>query len=117
MITAPLLSQGVSVDLPSAKAKAMVEQKSPPIVVSVDADGAYYANLGQHPDSPLAAQQLLTRIAAELQIAHQQGGHRQVYVKGDRHVDYEKVVQAMVLLQQAGVEHVGLLTKDVGVGH
>lgn len=112
MITAPLLTQGVKVDLPNANAKAMVDHEEPPIVVSVDAEGAYYINAGSHPDVSLSERALLSRVTGELQSAQQRGAKRQVYVKGDRHVRYEKVVQAMVLLQQAGAERVGLLTQD-----
>ena len=67
-------------------------------------------NVGEHPDAPIERQALVTRMAAELQLAKRAGNQRQIYVKGDRHVSYEKVVQAMVLLQQAGAASVGLLT-------
>ena len=53
----------------------------------------------------------MTHVAAELQLAKRAGKTRHVYVKGDKHVDYDKVVQAMVRLQRAGAESIGLMTK------
>jgi len=108
MITAPLLTQGVKVDLPQAKAKQIKAQKQEPIIVSVDARGNYFLNIAPHPDRPLAARTLTDQISAEIK-RHRQ---RQVLVKGDKHVDYGKVVQAMVLLQQAGADQVGLMTQQ-----
>jgi len=117
MITAPLLSQGVKVDLPNAKAKAISVKEKAPVIVSVDKQGQYYLNISQQPNIPLLPQQLITKIAAELTVAKQDGQHLTVLVKGDKAVNYEKVVQAMVLLQQAGVEKVGLMTQENGDGN
>lgn len=113
MITAPLLQQGVNVDLPKASAQSLTANKEP-IIVSVDAQGNYYLNIANNPDQPLDATSISNRVAAELQTAKQQGQERTVLVKGDSHVDYGKVVAAMVLLQQAGAGSVGLVTSPVG---
>lgn len=112
MITAPLLSQGVKVDMPKAQAKSISSQDNLPIIVSVDQAGHYYLNVSQHPNQPVNLQAIMTHVAAEVQLAKRQGKNRQVYVKGDQHVDYGTVVQAMVQLQKAGVEHVGLMTRS-----
>ena len=109
MITTPLLSQGVKVDLPQATAQAITAAKEP-IVVSVDAQGNYYLNLATDPSQPIDAVSLANRVSTELRSDAQQGQTRQVLVKGDQHVDYGKVMQAMVLLQQAGAASVGLVT-------
>ena len=109
MITTPLLSQGVKVDLPQATAQALGSAKEP-IVVSVDAQGNYYLNLAVDPSQPIDAITLSNRVSAELRSDAQQGQTQQVLVKGDEHVDYGKVMQAMVLLQQAGASSVGLVT-------
>lgn len=114
MITAPLLSQGVNVDMPHAKAKPIATRDNMPIIVSVDEHGRYFLNINQDPGMPMTPQSLMTRVAAELEVAQEQGKQRHVFVKGDRHVAYGKVVQAMVQLQQAGVEHVGLMTQPQG---
>lgn len=109
MITAPLLSQGVKVDLPQATTQALGADKEP-IVVSVDAQGNYYLNLATDPNQPIDAVSLVNQVSTELRNDAQQNQTRQVLVKGDEHVDYGKVMQAMVLLQQAGAASVGLVT-------
>lgn len=111
MIAAPLLSQGVNVALPQASAKALPPQSEPPIIVSVDQYGKLFLNVSDHPQQPLSPQALMTQVAAQLAVAKQKNQTRDVYVKGDRAVDYGKVVEAMVMLQKAGVENVGLLTQ------
>jgi biopolymer transport protein TolR len=112
MIATPLLTQGVKVNLPTAKANPIETKQELPLVVTVDANGNYYVNTESSSDTPLSAQALAIRVAAELQISQQKGATRQVLVKGDRAVPYGKVVQAMVLLQKSGVAEVGLMTDD-----
>lgn len=112
MITAPLLSQGVKVDLPKAKAESLVNQQKEPIIVTVNQQGQYFLNVAAMPEQPMAPQALMTRVAAELEIAKQQQVKRLVLVRGDQDVNYGKVVQAMVLLQKAGAGTVGLMTED-----
>ncbi len=111
MIAAPLLSQGVNVALPEAAAKTLPSKSDLPIIVSVDQGGKFYLNVAEKPQLAISAQNLLTQIAAQLQLAKQKHQSRDVYVKGDRAVDYGKVIEAMVLLQRAGVENVGLITQ------
>ena len=110
MITTPLLTQGVKISLPQAKAQAITESKTQPIIVTVDKFGRYYLNLAAKPDKPIAAQTLATRIAAQVVLDKQEHIHRPILIKGDDKVNYGKVVQAMVLLQRAGVANVGLMT-------
>lgn len=111
MITAPLLTQGVNVKLPQASAKSLPQHETP-IIVSIDNRGNYFLNISDHPSQPISTQRLATRVAAVLQLAHQNHQQREVYVKGDNEVDYGKVVQMMVLLQHAGAESVGLVTQN-----
>ncbi len=111
MITAPLLTQGVNVKLPQAAAKTLSPKQESPIIVSVDGRGDYYLNISEEPSQPVSAQNLMTRVAAALQLAQQNHQQRDVYVKGDANVDYGKVVQVMVLLQRAGADNVGLMTQ------
>lgn len=110
MITTPLLTQGVKIDLPQAKAEAISAEQSEPIIVMVDAKGDYYLNIATDPKQVMDPESLATRVAAELQLVKEHGKKRLVLVKGDKQVDYGRVVQAMVLLQQAGAESVGLMT-------
>src|SRR5271154_2899518 len=72
MVTAPLLSQGVKVDLPQAKAQSITNQKEQ-IIVSVDAQGNYYLNISSTPNQIIDPSTLTNRVAAELQMAQQQG--------------------------------------------
>src|SRR3990167_6712393 len=111
MIVTPILTQGVHVNLPQATAKALPPTSNTPIIVSVDNRGDYYLNIAENPTQPVTAENLVTRVAATLALAKQNHQQRDVYVKGDNEVDYGKVIQAMVLLQQAGAESVGLMTK------
>jgi biopolymer transport protein TolR len=113
MIATPLLTQGVKVSLPKAHAAALPNPDNLPLIVSVNATGQYFLSTVAN-DKPLPAQQLAIRVAAELALAKQQGKQRQVFVKGDKAVSYGKVVQAMVLLQKAGVQKVGLMTRGPG---
>lgn len=106
MVTAPLVTQGVKVDLPKAEAQSLDEESKPPLVASVDAQGQYYLNVGDSQDQALSAVDLATLVAAHLQLEPA----TPVVVKGDGAVAYSEVVQLMVLLQRAGVPSVGLMT-------
>ena len=110
MITAPMLSQGVTVDLPKAASETLQPSEREPIIVSVNQQGVYFLNISATPADPIEAQALAVRVAAELELAKQNGQKLNVLVKGDQGVAYGKVVQAMALLKQAGAEQVGLLT-------
>ncbi len=110
MITAPMLSQGVTVDLPKTASETLQPTDREPIIVSVNQQGTYFLNISSAPADPIEAQALVVRVAAELELAKQSGQKLNVLVKGDQGVAYGKVVQAMALLKQAGAEQVGLLT-------
>ncbi len=107
MITAPLLSQGVKVDLPRAAAKPVESTDQEPLVVTVDAQGRMYVNYGDDQTSPIGADLLMARVSALLRLRPEVP----VLVRGDRNVAYGDVVGAMALLQAAGAPSVGLLTE------
>ena len=107
MVTAPLLTEGVQVELPQTFAKAMTEDQEEPVVVSVDAKGKYYINIGDDTDKSLSLESLLTRVAAVMRHRPGQG----IYIKGDQNVNYGAVVKVMALLQTTGVGKVGLITE------
>lgn len=113
MITAPLLTQGVSVDLPQTRSEVISGNDREPLIVSVDKNGDYFLNVNATPELALTARELVLRVAAELQIARESHESTSVLVKGDQGVPYGKVVAAMALLKQAGAEKVGLVTQDV----
>jgi len=112
MITAPLLNQGVDVDLPQADAEPMDDSQQDPVVLTVDAQGRYFLNVGGDPEQEIDAETLLLRTAAVLR----QRPRAVVLVRGDSSVDYGLVVAAMSLLQQAGAAKVGLVTEPSGEG-
>ena len=108
MVTAPLLTQGVDVQLPQAAADPIVTpQNQTPLVLSIDAGGALYLSVGDDEDAPLAAERVVELAAAVLR----RNPTTPVLLKADQRVDYGAVVQAMVLLQQAGAANVGFLTE------
>ena len=109
MITAPLIQQGVEIDLPQASANPMPPEQREPLVISVSKDGDFYLNIGENNDKPIEEQLLANRVAAVI------NNHPQtpVLVRGDKAVDYGRVTEAMVLLQSAGVEKVGLMTESL----
>ena len=107
MITAPLLSQGVKVELPQAPAAPLERQSEEPLIVTVDARGLAYLNYGEGQDRPIDTSTLVNRVGALLR--HKPG--LPVLVKGDRDAAYGTVVRVMALLQQAGAPTVGLMTE------
>ncbi|HQZ87674.1 MAG TPA: protein TolR [Gammaproteobacteria bacterium] len=104
MVTAPLLTQGVQVHLPQAKAEPLPQDQKPPIVVSVDASGHLFLDQSKESIQP---GDLAIKVAASIQV----DPTRSVLVRGDKNVDYGKVMNAMVLLKRAGVSKVGLMTE------
>jgi biopolymer transport protein TolR len=109
MITAPLLQQGVEIDLPQASANPLPPEQREPLIISVSKDGDLYLNIGEDNDKPIDEDLLANRVAAVI------NNHPQtpVLVRGDKAVDYGRVTEAMVLLQSAGVEKVGLMTESL----
>ncbi len=109
MITAPLLKEGVKVDLPAAGAKPLDPQflvKHEPLVLTIDAADRLYLNFGASQDKPLAEETVAARTAALLR----RDPLTPILLRADRTVPYGTVVHAMVLLQHAGAEKVGFLT-------
>ena len=104
MVTTPLLTAGVEVDLPDAQAENTPDQDSDPFMVTVDRQGLMYVN----DDKQAAEQTEVTRKAASV-LKHRP--KTQFLVRGDKLVEYQYVMNAMVLLQQAGIPKVGLVTE------
>jgi len=109
MVTAPLLTQGIKVDLPKAGAEPLPEdltRDQQPLVLSVDKQGRYYINLGKDHDKPITDRLIIERVSAVLRREPK----TPVLVKADRNVAYGRVVTGMVLLQQAGAPQIGFIT-------
>jgi len=103
MVTAPLLTQGVNVDLPDANAPAM-QQNIEPLVVTIRANGSIYM---QKQKQPINIKQLVPRIKA---MRVQKPGLA-VFIRGDAKTPYGRIAEVMSLLESAGIQKVGLVTE------
>lgn len=110
MVTAPMIMQGVQVELPHAKAQPVPPQDDKPLIVSIKPDGSYYVDLGT-PEQAQAATSL-EDIADRVGKVLRAKPETKVFVWGDRKVPYGDVVELMAALQTAGAESVGLVTDD-----
>jgi biopolymer transport protein TolR len=106
MVTAPMLSAGIQVDLPKAAAEPLPPDLEP-LVLSIDAQGSLYLNIGDA-KTPQEAERVLEIVSAALRREPE----RPVLVKADRAVEYGRVVEGMALLQQAGAQKVGFATES-----
>ena len=113
MVTAPLLSQGIKVELPDAGAEVLDDemQNTDPLIMSVDADGNFYLNVGDDEESPREPAQILKLAQTVLNSTPD----APVLVKADENVPYGRVVSAMVLLQRAGARKIGFLTDPLAL--
>ncbi|WP_417222567.1 protein TolR [Amphritea sp.] len=107
MITAPMLTQGVDVQLPKAGSDPVDTQDNEPLIVTVDKEGRYYIDVGGDPLKPISGEVVEERVAKVLS----NNPKKLLLVRGDKGVDYDHVIQLMTLLQQAGAESVGLVTE------
>jgi biopolymer transport protein TolR len=107
MVTAPLLTQGIDVELPTAAADPIeTPQDQQPLVLSIDEDGQLFLSVGDAEDQPVEAARVVELAGAVLRRTP----NTPVLVNADRRVPYGAVVSAMVLLQEAGAANVGFLT-------
>ncbi|WP_018404350.1 protein TolR [Marinobacter gelidimuriae] len=108
MVTAPMLTQGVKVDLPQTSSDPIQAEKNvEAIIVSVDSNGAYYVEVGDRGSDPMALEELQSEVAKILS----QRSNREVLVRGDEQVRYGTVVRLMSALQMAGAANIGLITE------
>jgi biopolymer transport protein TolR len=112
MVTAPLLTQGVKVELPKAGAEALdpeLTKHANPLVLSIDRQGRLYLNVGADPHQSLdeAAVELRTSAALRRQP------DLPVLLKADYRIDYGRVMAAMVILQRAGARKVGFVSEPL----
>lgn len=110
MATAPVIMQGVTVDLPQADSQPMSEDQKVPVVASVDASGRYFLDIGDSHRETLDLVDLAGQVAQYLRM----NPESPVVVQGDAKVPYDAVVQLMAALKEAGVPSVGLMTEPVG---
>ena len=107
MATAPLLMQGVEVDLPKADSSPVSDSDAEPLIVSIDAQARLYLNLGASDDQALSMETVKQRVATVLK----RNPDKAVMVWGDAAVPYGEVMVLMSELQEAGAPSVGLVTE------
>ena len=115
MATAPLLTQGVKVELPKAGAEPLPvrsQKDQPPVILTIDSEGRQFLNIGTRSDVALGDDELLESVRAALAGDPQ----RDVLVRGDTRVAYGRVISAMTLLQSAGATKLGFLTDPLPTG-
>ena len=107
MVTAPLLTQGIKVELPKAGAEPIDDVSDHrPVILSVDAAGNLYLDIGDDEETPISGAEVVKRVG----IVIRNKPETPILVKADRAVPYGNVVGAMVLLQQGGAESIGFVT-------
>lgn len=106
MVTTPLLTQGVKVELPKANSQPVPDQEEP-LVVSIKADGSHFINLGKDGQQEVSIEEVTQKVKAVLEAKP----NTPVLIWGDANVSYGVVVTTMAALQVAGVSNVGLVTE------
>jgi biopolymer transport protein TolR len=104
MITAPMMQQGMQVNLPKTEAKAMTV-KDEPIIVTVDRSGRAFLDKGEVPQG---------QLKAKLSALFASKSKKEVFLKADRDVPYGDVIRTMAEIKGAGVERLGMLTEPAG---
>lgn len=108
MVTAPLLTKGITVELPQVDAPP-IQNNQEPVIIAVDKKGQYFLNLGKSPDKPVLLDELQDQV---LKILRNKP-NIPVLIEGDNEVPYGKVVFLMASLQAAGSTNVGLITDSI----
>ena len=109
MAAAPMLAQGIQLDLPREASEPLERSEQDPLIISVQSDGAMYLNVGGDDAEPeqLSLTEMQDRVLKVLQARPS----APVFVRGDTDLPYGTIVNVMTILQQAGAESVGLLTE------
>ncbi|MBX9755942.1 MAG: protein TolR [Pseudomonadaceae bacterium] len=114
MVTAPMLTQGIKIELPKVAAQALASDAQQQILtLSVQAGGGYYWSLGselnteKHTDSAVSLDEMTAKVSAIIAAR----GDTQVYIRADQDAGYATVVAGIAALQQGGVSNLGLITE------
>ena len=110
MATAPLLTQGVVVELPEAPSEPIEDTQDDPLVVSMRADGALFLNLGLQDADDEGTRVTVYSLEEQAGKILRARTDVPVFIKADHTLDYGEVVRVMTVLQKAGAESVGLIT-------
>jgi len=106
MVTAPLQQNGVEVDLPVTQGNPIAQKEKPTAVISIKKDGQYYLSENGMQAIKLSKDELVLKIIA----LYNENTQLQVYIRGDKKVDYGHVVRVMATLKQSGIARIGLMT-------
>jgi biopolymer transport protein TolR len=101
MVTAPIIQQGIQVDLPKVKAAA-IQGKEQQFIVSITRDRTIYLN-----DTPISAADLTARLTS----IGQERPDREVFIRADQQVPYGDVIRTMAAIKASGIENVGMVTE------
>jgi len=116
MATAPLLTQGVVVDLPEAPSEAIDDTDNDPLVVSMREDGAIFMNLGMQATDDEGTRVTIFSLQEQAGKVLRSRSDAPVYIKADHRLEYGQVVAVMTVLQKAGAKSVGLITDPPTIG-
>ena len=118
MVTAPMLNQGVKVDLPKVGSDVLQQEKNTQVLtISIKADKSFYWNMGSTVDTDTqqakaqTLPEMIRAISAIMTESSRQGKTVQVMIRGDKRLDYGVIMATMAGLQQAKVGNVGLITE------
>ena len=108
MATAPLLTQGVKIELPQASTEPLPQSQTrePPVVLTIDRNGRRFLNIGREADKALLDEELQQAVQAALAA----DANRDVLIRADTQANYGHVIAAMVLLQKVGAAKLGFVT-------
>ena len=106
MVSAPLMVQGISLNLPEVTNAPLPREQEDPLIISVDLEGSFYLELESSKNIPLD----LNELAEKVRKIFKTNPSLQVVVRGDGGVEYKKIIDLMSVLQSSGAENVGLLT-------
>ncbi|NQY43299.1 MAG: ExbD/TolR family protein [Legionellales bacterium] len=112
MVTIPLMNQSVTVELPSAAVELTDKITSIPIILTIDKNNKLTLNINKDQNKYLSHKEVVELVAANLKYSKSQGKEKNVMVRGDYGVDYQNVLNGIMILKQAGVTNVGLMTKS-----
>ena len=108
MAAAPMLAQGIQLDLPKEPSEPLERSEQDPLIVSIQRDGSMYLNVGSDEDEPVSISQ--TELQDRAMRVLRARPDVPIFVRGDAELPYGTIVNVMTILQQAGAESVGLLT-------
>lgn len=109
MISTPLLTQGVKVELPQAETEALNVKPTETLIVKVDVNGNYYLTVGTNKEIPVEREVLAAQVEARRELKPELS----VLVAGDKEVRYIYIMDVLAILNQAGIPNVGLMTKSL----